>query len=230
MKNLQILFTAILLSAGLFTIQCTHDDEDLNPEGPIPEPIERGDDMVSFNDNWSFDKTHSSVRWHTAYLGTAALLTGRFNDFIIEIEFDEDNPENIVVSGQVQLSSVNTGEPGRDQGCLRGTFGIEDPDLDTFEGTNLAIFESTEVVFDESDPTGYIVTGNLTFHGVTSDLQMKLNYLGTDLLDLRGTPTNVAGFEGQFEFNAKSVFGIESSNIADRIVININAQFKQPQI
>ena len=222
MKHLQILFSAILLSAGLFTIiQCTHDDEDLNPEGIIPEPIERGDDMVSFNDNWSFDKTHSSVRWQSAYLGTAALLTGRFNDFIIEIEFDEDNPENIVLSGQVTLSSVNTGEPGRDQGCLLGTFGVEESDI--------AFFESISVEFDESDPTGYIATGNLTFHGVTSDLQMKLTYLGTDLLELRGTPTNVAGFEGQFEFNAKSVFGIESNNIADRVVINVNAQFRQPQ-
>ena len=220
MKKLSILFIAALLTAGMFTVQCTHDD--VTPtDGIDPIPLERGDDIVSFNDNWSFDKTHSSVRWETAYLGTAALLTGRFNDFVIEIEFDEDNPENIVLSGQVTLSSVNTGEPGRDQGCLLGTFGVEESDL--------AVFESTSVVFDETDATGYIVTGNLTFHGVTSDLEMKLNYLGTDLLDLRGTPTNVAGFEGQFEFNAKSVFGIESSNIADRVVINVNAQLRQPQ-
>ena len=221
MKNLSILFIAVLLLAGLFTIQCTHDDE-LDPGGGInPIPLERGDDVVSFSDNWNFDKTHSSIRWETAYLGTAALLTGRFNDFTIEIEFDEDNPENIVLSGQVTLSSVNTGEPGRDQGCLLGTFGVEESDL--------AVFESTGVAFDEKDATGYLVTGDLTFHGVTSNLEMKLNYLGTDLIDLRGIPTNVAGFEGQFEFNAKSIHGIESSSIADRVVININAQFLQPQ-
>ena len=220
MKKLKILLTAILVSAGLFTVQCTHDDE-VSGEDLNPIPLERGDDMVSFNDNWNFDKTHSSVRWETAYLGTAALLTGRFNEFVIEMEFDEDNPENIVLSGQVTLSTVNTGEPGRDQGCLLGTFGVEESDL--------AIFESTNVEFDNTDPTGYIVTGNLTFHGVTSDLEMKLNYLGTDLVDLRGTPTNVAGFEGQFEMNAKSVFGIESGSIADRVVINVNAQFRQPQ-
>ncbi len=220
MKKLPILLIVSLLLAGLSTIQCTHDDEELTPDGFNPEPVERGSDMVSFSDGWSFDKTHSSVRWQTAYLGTAALLTGRFNDFAIEIEFDEDDPENIVVYGQVTLSSVNTGEPGRDQGCLLGTFGVEDSDL--------AIFESSNVVFDEADPTSYIVTGNLTFHGVTSDIEMKLTYLGTNELVLRGTPTNVAGFEGQFEFNAKSVFGIESNNIADRIVININAQLRQP--
>ena len=221
MKKLPILFASVLVVTGLLTSHCTHDDEVTPTDGINPIPLERGDDIVSFNDNWSFDKTHSSVRWESAYLGTAALLTGRFNDFAIEIEFDEDNPENIVLSGQVTLSTVNTGEPGRDQGCLLGTFGVEESDL--------ALFESTSVVLDDTDPTGYIVTGNLTFHGITSDLEMKLNYLGTDLLDLRGTPTNVAGFEGQFEFNAKSVFGIESNNIADRVVVNINAQFRQPQ-
>lgn len=201
--------------------RCTHDDEVLTPDGVNPIPMERGDDLVSFNDDWSFDKTHSSIRWGTAYLGTAALLTGRFNDFDIELEFDESNPENIFLTGRVTLSTVNTGEPGRDQGCLLGTFGVEESDE--------AVFTSTSVEFDETDPTGYIVTGDLTFHGVTSELAMKLNYLGTDLIDLREVPTNVAGFEGQFEMNAKTVFGIESTSIGDRVVVNINGQFTQPQ-
>jgi polyisoprenoid-binding protein YceI len=221
MRKLYLFCSAILVSAGLFMTQCTHDDEVMTPDGMDPTPVERGDDLISFSDDWSFDKTHSSIRWETAYLGSAALLTGRFNDFNIELEFDESNPENIELSGRVTLSSVNTGEPGRDQGCLLGTFGVDESDQ--------AVFTSTSVEFDESDPTGYIITGNLTFHGVTSEMVMKLNYLGTNLLDLRGAPTNVAGLEGQFEINAKSVFGIESTSIADRVVININGQFNQPQ-
>jgi polyisoprenoid-binding protein YceI len=221
MRKLPLFCGAILVSAGLFMTQCTHDDEVMTPDGLDPTPVERGDDLISFSDDWSFDKTHSSIRWETAYLGTAALLTGRFYDFSIELEFDESNPENIELTGRVTLSSVNTGEPGRDQGCLLGTFGVVESDE--------AVFASTSVEFDESDPTGYIITGNLTFHGVTSEMLMKLNYLGTNLLDLRGTPTNVAGLEGQFEINAKSVFGIESTSIADRVVININGQFNQPQ-
>ncbi len=220
MKNLSIFGVIVVITGGLLMTQCTHDDETIGPELPGPNPVERGDDMISFNDDWSFDKTHSSVRWETAYLGTAALLTGRFNQFDIEVEFDEDNPENTVINGVVTLSTVNTGEPGRDQGCLLGTFGVEDSDE--------AIFTSTSVEFDESDPTGYLVTGDLTFHGITSEVTMQLNYLGTDQLNLRGAETNVAGFEGQFEINAKTVFGIESGSIADRVVININGQFTQP--
>ena len=148
-------------------------------------------------------------------------MTGRFNDFEFELEFDEANPSNIVVTGRVTLSTVNTGEPGRDQGCLLGTFGVDESDE--------AVFVSRSAVFDETDPTGYIVTGDLTFHGITDEVIMTLNYLGTDLLDLRGDLTNVSGFEAQFEINALTVYGIESGNIADRVVVNMNGQFKQLQ-
>lgn len=220
MKKLSTISFIILALLGLSLVQCTHDDLEVLPEGFNPNPAPRGSDQVSFNDGYSFDKTHSSVLWETAYLGTAALLTGRFNDFDLEIEFDEDNPENIALTGRVTLSTVNTGEPGRDAGCLLGTFGVEVSDE--------AVFTSTSVAFDENDPTGYIVTGDLTFHGVTDEVIVKLNYVGTDLLDLRGVLTNVAGFQAQFEFNAKSIFGIESNNIADRVVINVSSQFKQP--
>ncbi|MGI9544001.1 MAG: YceI family protein [Cyclobacteriaceae bacterium] len=226
MKTISTLSFMILGIFGLFMTQCTHDDLEALPEGFNPNPVERGDDIVLFDNGWSFDKTHSSVRWETAYLGTAALLTGRFNEFEIEVEFDEANPENIYVMGKVSLSTVNTGEPGRDAGCLLSTFGAEggEPFI-----ADEAMFESKSVVFDESDPNGYVITGDFTFHGVTEEVIMKLTYFGTDLLDLRGTPTNVAGFEGQFEINAKTVFGIESSSISDRVVININGQFRQPQ-
>jgi hypothetical protein len=78
MRKLPLFCGAILVSAGLFMTQCTHDDEVMTPDGLDPTPVERGDDLISFSDDWSFDKTHSSIRWETAYLGTAALLTGRF--------------------------------------------------------------------------------------------------------------------------------------------------------
>ena len=219
MKKLSAIILITLGISGLLMTQCTHDDAEMPIEG-FP-PVERGDDIVSFNDGYFFDKTHSSVRWQSAYLGTAALLTGRFNEFEFDLEFDEANPANIEVTGKVTLSTVNTGEPGRDQGCLQGTFGVEESDE--------AVFISRSVAFDESDPTGYIVTGDLTFHGVTDEVIMKLTYLGTDLIILRDVPTNVAGFDAQFEINALTVYGIEYDHIAVRVVVNMNGQFKQPQ-
>ena len=88
-------FILLILAIGYLPLlinSCTHDDEPLTVIPP--STYEYGDEYVSTLDGYTFDKTHSSVRWETAYLGTSALLTGRFNSFDVAIEFDEDNPEN----------------------------------------------------------------------------------------------------------------------------------------
>lgn len=206
----------MLLSLGLF-ISCTHDNEITPGDDGNPPQIIRGDDQVSITGDWTFDQNHSNVRWETEYFGVAALLTGRFNEFNVEVfEFDEDNPENIQIKGTVVLSTVNTGEPGRDSGCLQETLGTATSDE--------AILESTSVEFSPFD-AGYIVTANLTFHGVTDEITMKLNYVGTTFLEDRSF--FLAGFQGEFDFFAKSIFGIESSSINDKVTVKLNIQFRQ---
>ena len=218
-KLFSVISMSLLFGLAFYMLSCTHDDVvDLAID---PAEVEYGTDKVSPEEGWSFDQNHSSVRWETAYLGSSALLTGRFNDFVIELDFDEDDPENISVVGKVTLSSVNTGEPGRDGGCLLSTFAVETNDE--------AIFTSKSVSFDGSG--GYEVLADLDFHGVTSEVIMKLSYIGSTRFDessgLHGAPFTVAGFNGEFEFQAKSIFGIESSNISDRVLVRINAQYKK---
>jgi polyisoprenoid-binding protein YceI len=210
-------FTLVVacLLLGLFTVRCTHEDVEMDPIS-APNPIVRGDDKISLAEGYVFDKAHSSVRWETAYMGTAAMLTGRFNNFSIELDFDENNPGNISIVGKVFLSSVNTGEPNRDNTCLQSTLGTS--------VNNEAVFTSTNVVFNPKG--GYIVTGNLAFHGVTRPVTMQLDYISNNLITSGQNQIHLAGFSGQFEINAKSVFGIESGNIADRVVIKINAQYR----
>ncbi len=200
---------------------CTHDDDLQADIGP-PD-YEYGDDVITTSGDWSFDQNHSNVRWETLYLGSGALLTGRFNEFEIDLEFYEDHPENIEIYGRVVLSTVNTGEPARDDGCLQGTLGVEQSDE--------AIFTSDEVEFDGSG--GYNVTGTLDFHGVQDEVVLKLQYVGTTFFDensgVNGAPLSLAGFTGEFQMNAKTIFGIESGNISDLVVVKINAQFKRPE-
>ena len=79
---------------------------------------------------------------------------------------------------------------------------------------------------------GYNVEATLDFHGFTNTVDMKLLYTGSTFFGedsgLHGAPFSVAGFVGTFEFNALTDFGIESSNIADRVVVRCNIQFKKP--
>ncbi|MGK0174462.1 MAG: polyisoprenoid-binding protein YceI [Ulvibacter sp.] len=219
--NGKLLLFVVSFMFGIFLINgCTHDDEIvILPENIYEYPL----DKVSITDGFNFDKAHSSVRWETAYLGSSALLTGRFNAFEFTIEgFEADKPESTSITGKVTLSSVNTGEPGRDGGCLLGTFGTDVSDEATFVSTSV----------DKDGQGGYEIIGNLNFHGITSEVAGTLEYAGTTHFDensgVNGAPLNVAGFIIRFQFNAISIFGLDTHNIGDAVTVIASGQFKQP--
>jgi polyisoprenoid-binding protein YceI len=221
-RKLPFLLTGLFLSLAVF-YSCTHKDDDLvTPTNGAN--ITRGTDVIDMSAGWTFDKAHSNVTWETAYMGASALLTGRFNQFgITSLKFDEANPLNTSFEAWVRLNSVNTGEPGRDGGCLLSTFGTTATKIDEVE--NLAVIKTTKVELSTTDK-GYIITANLTFHGATKVVTMKLDYAGTS--EFTGTtPYKVAGLSAQFQINAKTDFGIASNNIADKVAIKINCNFKK---
>ncbi|HEX6914487.1 MAG TPA: YceI family protein [Chitinophagaceae bacterium] len=223
MKFKKLLWASLgmLLTIGVLN-SCTHDDDLITPGGTAD--LKRGTDVIDMAGGWTFDKSHSSVIWETAYMGTAALLSGRFNMFgMTSMKFDEANPANTSFEGWVRLNTVNTGEPGRDGGCLLGTFGTNATNVDQPE--NIAKLKSTSVTLSTTDK-GYIVLADLTFHGVTKQVTVKLDYNGT--AEFTGTtPYKLGGLTAQFQFNAKSDFGIASNNIADKVSVKINCNFKK---
>lgn len=220
MKNIKVLFA---FAAGLFVYallihnaSCTREDAVI---GAIEPPdFQYGDKTMSTSGGWNFDKAHSSALWETDYLGVSALLTGRFNTFSAQVNFDEDNPEATTFSGYVVLSSVNTGEPGRDQGCLLNTFG-------TTTISDTARLTSKKVEFDGVG--GYIATADFDFHGIKKEVTMQLGFTGISHIDATA-PYSVGGLTARFEINAKTDYSIVSTNISDRVLIRLNLQFKKP--
>lgn len=198
---------------------CTHDDEILMSQGPN---IVRGEEKVSLsNSNTTFDKTHSNVQWSTPYLGSTALLTGRFDNFGYNLfDFDESNPAGIRFEGWVWLNSVNTSEPGRDNGCLLGTYGTTDSA--TTEESNMAMITSKAVELSTTDK-GYNLKADLKFHGVTKEIDCKMYYDGKS----QAGGKDVLGFSLEFQFLAKTDFLITSNNIADNVNVKCNAIFRR---
>jgi polyisoprenoid-binding protein YceI len=219
------LIIALFISSLGYIVSCTHDDEIVASSGAN---IQRGTAVIKATDGWAYDKTHSNVMWETAYIGSGALLTGRFNMFgLTSFSFDEANPANTSFEGWVRLNTVNTGEPGRDGGCLLGTFGTAAGKVD--EPENLAVIKSKAVQLSTSDK-GYIVSCDLTFHGVTKQVNAKLNYNGTTAFPAGYAGANafsLAGFSIEFQIMAKTDFGVISNNIGDKVGITCNAEFKK---
>lgn len=221
----QLLIIAILLTGIAYLAACTHDDAIISTSGT---KIVRGTQTLSLTDpKVSFDKTHGNVGWETAYMGGLSILSGRFDTFgISTFNFDEANPANTNFEAWVWVNRVNTSEPGRDKGCLQTTYGVNT--TMTTEVANVAKIKSKSVELSTTDK-GYIVKFDFTFHGVTKELTGKLLYDGMLVSGSGATAKNVYGFSFNFQFLAKTDFGIVSSSIADKVDIKCNAIFRQTQ-
>lgn len=222
MKNVKVLvaFVAGLIVCAflIHNSSCTRENAVLGTIEP-PDYQYGNDTISSANAKWQFDKTHSSVLWESPYKGVGSLLTGRFNTFNTVVEFREDHPELTSFSGFVVLSTVNTGEPGRDGGCLLTTFGTT-----TISDTARLVSKTVEL----DGKGGYVATADLTFHGVTKEVKIQLNYSGKTFFPATD-PLNsywVQGLTGQFEFNAISDFALVTTNIADAVVVKMNILFR----
>jgi polyisoprenoid-binding protein YceI len=257
LSNKTLMVLLVLISCYGYIVSCTRDNNMIAPiqitqpfvatrsnHVHLPGTMTTGD-----TSQWKLDKVHSSVLWSGAYIGSAGLLTGRFNQFgmhdVVDAEmlcytttgqplkdtswaFYENDPSRTYFNGYVQINTSNTGEPGRDAGCnisATGTTAIV-TGTQNLTVTNLAKIKSTKVEFDPSS-NGYIVTLNLTWQGklaqpFTKSIVGKLKYVP------RATPAgatyDVFGLQLTFQFN-KADFGIVSTSIGDNINIECNMNY-----
>ncbi len=171
--------------------------------------------------SWTFDKPHGNVNWETAFYDfSSTMLTGRFDNygFNPKLIFDEANLSSTSLHFWVQLSTFNSGEPGRDGPgkCGRSYLGVTyldsaktkvDPASDT------AWFHSQSVV---RSGTGYVVKGNFSLNRyrpasgypdktpITKPVTIFLTYNGMADFDTDGDGKKDryrAGFTAHFSFN-----------------------------
>jgi polyisoprenoid-binding protein YceI len=117
---------------------------------------------------YSIDKAHSEVSFQVRHLLTK--VRGRFSDFNGTIEFDVENPEHSLVDVEVRAASIDTNERDRDA-HLRSAdfFDVEKTPVLTFRSTKIRRYS------DER----FVVTGDLTIHGVTRSVSLETSLLGT---------------------------------------------------
>jgi polyisoprenoid-binding protein YceI len=141
---------------------------------------------------YTVDAVHSTVLFRVKHMG-ASYAFGRFNDVSGTFGLGDAGAIEIVA----KTGSVDTGNAKRDQ-HLRGADFLNAAQFPEIR------FKSTRVEKDSAGSDAFRVSGDLTLHGVTRPVTVKMERTGS-AKDMRGTP--IAGLYGEFSIK-RSDFGM----------------------
>jgi polyisoprenoid-binding protein YceI len=120
-------------------------------------------------DTFTVDPMHSGILFRIKHLN-AGYIYGRFNQFSGSFAFDDKNPADCKLDMEVKVDSLDTAVAARDT-HLKG------PDFFNARQFPTMTFKATAM--KASDEKTYEVTGDLTLHGVTKPVTVKLERIGS---------------------------------------------------
>lgn len=161
---------------------------------------------------WNVDTAHSAVTFSVKHFFTP--VKGSFDDYQVQVTFDEENPENSTVEARVAIASVNTGNERRDNHLRSGDFfEAEDHPYMTFRSTSVR----------QVAPNRLVATGPLTIKGVTHEVELPVEILGIKdipegMRDMLDGVTRVASFEAGTTIDRRD-FGVGVGDWAATLVV-----------
>lgn len=144
---------------------------------------------------------HAFVQFKINHLGMSYIL-GSFEEFDGQLSYDEDDADASAVEFEVQVNSLNSNHAERDRHILSSDF------LNASEYPT-ASFVSTS--FESTGDNEGVVTGDLTLHGETQEIEMPVTLIGQGE-DPWGNYR--AGFEGSTMLNLGD-YGIDLSDFPE---------------
>ncbi len=118
---------------------------------------------------YTIDPVHSTVLWRANHLGVSYTY-GRFNAVEGLFTLDEAAPAQCQVSVRVRTESIDSNDKSRDDH-------LRSPDFLDVKQFPVATFESTSA--RKSGDKTWAVTGRFTLHGVTKEVALTMEHVGT---------------------------------------------------
>jgi len=143
---------------------------------------------------WDLDTSHSSVSFHVRHL-MVSKVHGRFQTWSGTLLLDDEDITKSSVSVTIDAASVDTREPKRDDH-------LRSPDFFDVASFPQLTFKSTAI--EQRAPGDYVVTGDLTIHGVTRAVTLAVEMSGQVKEPWRGLRT---GFSAKTHISRKD-FGL----------------------
>ena len=130
------------------------------------------------NEIFTIDPAHSTIAFKVRHLlGTAK---GRFTRFSGTIGLDREQPAKSSVTASIQVASIDTAIAKRDEHLRSGDFfnGQKFPEI---------TFKSHRV--KQTGPAAGEIVGDLTMHGVTREIVLRVELLGSPELAAKNQTT-----------------------------------------
>jgi polyisoprenoid-binding protein YceI len=143
---------------------------------------------------YQIDPKHSAARFKVRHM-MIANVGGEFNTVSGTIDFDQAKPDQARVDASIDANSLHLGDPQRDAHVKGADF------FDVAQFPTIT-FKSSKVAAAGS---GYTVAGDLTLHGVTKPVTLKVDAVSPEVTD----PWNLQrrGLSATATFNRKD-FGM----------------------
>jgi polyisoprenoid-binding protein YceI len=170
---------------------------------------------------WKVDKVHSSIEFAVRHM-MISTVRGRFENFDITVDVDENRPELAAIEATVETASINTREPQRDAHLRSADF------FDAEQYPTLT-FRSTKVQQKGDDE--FLITGDLTIRGETHPVTFKAHSEGRGKSPFGHTAW---GFSASTAINRKDWglnwnVALETGGwlVADEIKVNLEVELVQ---
>ena len=151
-------------------------------------------DISTITGTWAIDATHTTIGFHARH-AMVAKVRGSFGTFEGSFTLDGANPSSSSAQVTIQADSIDTRTADRDAH-------IKSADFLDVENFPTLTFTSTAVKYSGDDK--FVLTGDLTVHGVTKSVDIDVTFNGVGPDPWGGTRI---GFEGKTEISRKD-FGL----------------------
>ena len=164
---------------------------------------------------WAVDPAHSSVEFTVKHLGIAT-VRGRFREFEGRLEMRENLKDSRAL-GTVKAASIDTTEPQRDDH-------LRSPDFFDADRYPELSFESTAIEQVEDDV--YEVTGDLTLHGVTKPITLRVQPAGVEQDPWGNTRVGIEATgeisRGEYEMKFNQALGSGNMLVSDKVRLHLD--------
>ena len=152
--------------------------------------------MAAQAQDWMIDKSHSEADFSVKHMGIST-VHGSFRGVSGTIRFEAGNPAAWNVEATIDVNTVDTGVGDRDKH-------LKSADFFEVEKYPTMTFKSTGV---KPEGEGYLMTGDLTLHGVTKPVTLSVEAPGSEQVGMDGKSVH-RGFTATTKVNRED-FGLK---------------------